>query len=159
MMMMIIIQRMYSDPLEYFKLTFINRHQHENTKISTRKANFCSFILNTFFFDFNSINTEKKLFSVFVWRLVCVYIHDENIFLNYYGKNIVHRRMRTNIYSDISLYSPSRPPVLRLLPLRLTLLFSLTICRTIIIPVFKKGKYLLGRAHKLPASSCGGAVI
>lgn len=62
----IIIQHMYSDPLEYSKLTFINRHQHENTKISTRNANFCSFILNTFFFDFNSINTEKKLFSVFV---------------------------------------------------------------------------------------------
>lgn len=65
MMMIIIIQRMYSDPLEYSKLTLINRHQHENTKISTRNANFCSFILNTFFFDFNSINTEKKLFSVF----------------------------------------------------------------------------------------------
>lgn len=132
----IIIQHMYSDPLEYSKLTFINRHQHENTKISTRNANFCSFLLNTFFFDFNSINTEKKLFSVFVWRLVCVYIHNEN--LNYYGENIVHRRMRTNIYSDISLYSLSS--LLCFLLLRLTLLFSLTICRTIIRPVFlKKG--------------------
>lgn len=40
---------MYSDPLEYSKLTFFNRHQHENTKISTRNANFCSLILNTFF--------------------------------------------------------------------------------------------------------------
>lgn len=45
----IIIQHMYSDPLEYAKLTFFNRHQHENTKISTRNANFCSLILNTFF--------------------------------------------------------------------------------------------------------------
>lgn len=58
---------MYNDPLEYSKLTFINRHQHENTKISTRNANFCSFILNTFFFDFNSINTEKS-YSLFLFE-------------------------------------------------------------------------------------------
>lgn len=58
MMIVIIIQHMYSDPFEYSKLTFLNRHQHENTKISTRNANFCSFLLNTFVF--NSINTEKS---------------------------------------------------------------------------------------------------
>lgn len=49
---------MYNDPLEYSKLTFLNRHQHENTKISTKNANFCIFLLNTFVF--NSINTEKS---------------------------------------------------------------------------------------------------
>lgn len=45
-----VIQHLYSFHFESSTLSFLNRHQHENTKISTRNANFCSFILNTFVF-------------------------------------------------------------------------------------------------------------
>lgn len=115
---------MYSDPFEYSKLTFLNRHQHENTKISTRNANFCSFLLNTFVF--NSINTEKS-YSLVLFEGSFTYTMKTSSWIGMAETLFVGEREQT---SDISLYTS--PP-----SLPLTLLFSVAVCGTTL--ALKKG--------------------